>query len=76
MSHLIIVAQYTEVDVGFVGERGKILWNHFMYFDRGHFNQTVGPGQVTLFERIIAFVRVTVELQLCGKMYIFKKLPV
>lgn len=38
------------------------------------FNQTVGPGQVTLFERAIAFVTVTVELQLCGNVDL--KLPV
>lgn len=26
----------------------------------------MGPEQVTLFERVIAFLRFTVELQLCG----------
>lgn len=33
------------------------------------FIQTVGLGQVTFFKRIIAFVRVAVELQLCGNVY-------
>lgn len=42
----------------------------FFYFDRCHFHSNGGSRTGYFFlKRIIAFVRVTVELQLCGNVY-------